>query len=84
MRIPHVQGQRSPSKMVGVAKSCSESNPIPSRHAQRAQTNRVSTRTQRTHRDWDRLCLSHTPGDPDQQWPAMGAGALGAADLGMA
>ena len=70
--------------MVGVVKSCSESNPIPSRDAQRAQTNRVSARTQRTHRDWDRPCLSHTLGDPGQQWPAMGEGALGAADLCMA
>ena len=52
--IPHVQGQKSPSKMVEGVKSCSESNPIPARDAQRAQTNLVHTRTQKPHRDWDR------------------------------
>ena len=37
--IPHVQGQRkSPNKRVGGAKSRLESNPIPARNAQRAQT----------------------------------------------
>ena len=38
-KIPHIQGQRrSPSKMVGGAKSHLESNPIPTRDAWRAQT----------------------------------------------
>ena len=38
--IPHVQGQRtSPSKTVEDGNPCTESNPIPSRDAQRAQTN---------------------------------------------
>ena len=37
--IPHVQEQRrSTSKMVGGAKPYSESNPIPSKDAQKAQT----------------------------------------------
>ena len=37
-KIPHIQGQRkSPSKVVGGAKSHLESNPIPTRDAQRAQ-----------------------------------------------
>ena len=37
-KILHVQGQRrSLSKMVGGAKSCLESNPMPSRDAQRSQ-----------------------------------------------
>ena len=50
--IPHVQEQwRSFSKTVGGAKSHLESNPIPARITQRAQTNLVRTRTQRTHRD---------------------------------
>ena len=50
--IPHVQGQRrSPSKMVGGVKSCLESNPIPARDAQRAQTYLVCTKTQRPNRD---------------------------------
>ena len=49
---PNIQGQRrSLSKMVGGAKSCLESNPIPTRDAQRAQTYLVCTRTQRPHRD---------------------------------
>ena len=43
--ISHVQGQRrSPSKMVGGAKSHLESNPIPARAARRAQTKPVHTR----------------------------------------
>ena len=50
--IPHVQGQRrSPSKMVGGVNSHLESNLIPTRDTQRAQTNLVHTRTQRPHRD---------------------------------
>ena len=54
-KIPHVQGQRkSLSKVVGGAKSCLESNPIPARDARRVQTNLVCTRTQRLHRDWAR------------------------------
>ena len=50
--IPHVQEQRrSPRKIVGGVKSHLESNPIPTRDAQRAQTYLVHTRTQRPHRD---------------------------------
>ena len=52
--IPHIQGQRNPSKIVGGAKSHLEANPIPARDAQRVQTYLVRTRTQRTHRGWDR------------------------------
>ena len=47
--------------------------------------NLVSTR--RPHRDWARPafeCLSVSCRVMGQQWPATGAGALGAADLGMA
>ena len=37
--ILHIQGQRrGPSKMIGGAKSCLESNPLPTRDEQRAQT----------------------------------------------
>ena len=54
-QIPHIQGQRrSPSKVVGGAKSHLEQNPIPTRDAQEAQINLVCTRTQRCHREWDR------------------------------
>ena len=67
-KIPHIQGQRrSPNKTEGGAKSCLESNPIPARHAQRAQTNLVCTRP---HRDWTSLgslkeswCLGSTDSD---------------------
>ena len=53
--ILHAQGQkRSSSKMVGGVNSCLESNPIPARDVQRAQTNLVCTRTQGPHRDRDR------------------------------
>ena len=49
--ISHVQGQRrSPRKMAGGENSRLESNPIPVRDAQRAQTNLVCTRTQEPHR----------------------------------
>ena len=49
--VPHIQGQRrSPSKMVGGGKLCLESNTIPARDAQKAQTYLVHTRTQRSHR----------------------------------
>ena len=45
--ILHAQEQRrSPSKMVGGAKSGLESNPIPTRDTWSAQTNLVHTRTQ--------------------------------------
>ena len=53
-KIPHIQGQRSPSKTVGGAKTHLESNPIPARDTWRAQTNLVRTKTQRPHRDWIR------------------------------
>ena len=52
--IRHTQGQRrSLSKLVEGAKLHLESNPIPARDAQRAQTNPARTRTQRPHRDGD-------------------------------
>ena len=49
---PHIQRQRrSSSKTAGQEKSHLESNRIPTRDAQRPQTNLVCTRTQRPHRD---------------------------------
>ena len=39
--------------MVGGAKSCLESNPIPARETQRTQTYLARTRTQRPHRNWE-------------------------------
>ena len=54
----HIQGQRRcPSKMEGRAKLCLETNPIPSRDAQKNQTKLVCIRTQRTHRDWLRAVV---------------------------
>ena len=69
--------------MVGGANSQLESNPIPTRDAQRAQTNlgpgpRDPTGTETV------LYLSISCGGMGQQWTVTGAGALGAADLGMA
>ena len=43
----------------------------------------VGTRTQTPHRETE-LCLSVSWGGMGQQWTVAGAGALGAADLGMA
>ena len=78
-KIPHIQQQgRSPNKMVAGVKSRLESNPVPTRDARRAQTNIVHTRTQRLSQN----CVS-LPGSC-QQWPAAGAGPLGAIDLGIA
>ena len=75
------QGQRrSPSKMVGGATLCLESNAFPSRDTQRAQTYLVCPRTQRPHETEPELCLSVS----GQQWSATEAEALDAADLGMA
>ena len=90
--ILHVQGQRrSPSKMVRGAKLSLESNPIPTRDAQRVQTNLVRTRTQRLKQNcvWKKkqkktLCLGVSGGGTGQQWTAVGAGALGAVAMGMA
>ena len=78
---PHLREQRrSPSKTVGGAKSRSDSNPIPTRDAQRAQTNLVHTRTQRPHRDWDRAvfgCLLRTCGSAVACRRGRGSGCSG-------
>ena len=47
----HGSCKEKPRQMVGGAKLCLESNPIPAREAQRAQTYLVCTRTQKPHRD---------------------------------
>ena len=60
--IAHIQGQRrSPSKMVGGAKSCLESRPIPGRDAQRAQTHLVCTRTKRLPQRLRQTCFWVSP-----------------------
>ena len=60
-----------------------ESNPITPRDARMAQTlctpgarDPIETETE--------LCLNVSGGGMDQQWPASGAGVLGATDLGRA
>ena len=70
--------------MVEGAVSRLESNPIPTRDTQRAQTTLVSTRTRDPTETEKELSLSVSCGGLGQQQPAAGAGALGAADLGMA
>ena len=81
---PHIQGQRrSPRKTVGGVKSHLESNPLPARDTQRAQTSLVCTSTQRLHITEPELCLSVYCKGMGQSWPALEAGALSAADLGM-
>ena len=69
--------------MVGGAKLHLETDLIPSREAQRTQTNLLHTRIQGPQRDLN-TTLSVSCGGKGQNWPATGAGVLGAADLVMA
>ena len=86
----HIQRQRrSPRKMVGGVKLCLESNSLPTRDAQRIQTNLMCTRTQRPHRDWTRTvsecllwrCISavacHRGRGSGCSWPGYGISSLG-------
>ena len=67
-KTPHVQGQRrNPSKMVGGANLSLESNPIPTREAQRAQTNLVCTGPRDPTETETELCLSISCGGTGQQ-----------------
>ena len=72
--------------MVGGVKLHLESNPIPTRDAQRAQTNPCMHQDPETPQETKPAfeCLSVSCGGTGQQWPAARAGALGAVDLGMA
>ena len=70
--------------MVGGAKSCLESNFIPARDAQRAQTNLVAPRPRDPTETETELCLSVSCGGMGQQWTDARAGAMGAVDLDMA
>ena len=63
--------------MVGVANLHLESNPIPSRNAQRAQTNLACIRIQDPTETETELCLSVSCGGTGQQWSAAGTGAPG-------
>ena len=68
-KIPHIQEQRrNLSKTIGGVKMHLESNPLPTRDAQRAKTNLVCTRTQRLHRDWARTVWV----SPEEVWGSSG------------
>ena len=76
-KIPYMREQRrSPSKVVGEEKSCLESNPIPTRDAQRTQTNLVHTRTQRPTGTETELCLSISCGGMSEKAMATHSSTL--------
>ena len=84
-KMPRIQEQRrSPRKMVGGEKSCLQSNPIPTRDTQRAQTKPWAHQDTETEPDQPLKCLNVSCRGKGQQWPAAGRGALAAADLGHA
>ena len=57
-KMPHIQGQRrNPSKTVGGAKSHLESNPIPARDAQKAQTKPCAHQDPETPQTLSQICL---------------------------
>ena len=58
--------------------------PIPTRDAQRAQTNPCAPGSRDPMEAETELCLSVSCRGTGWQWTVAGAGALGAADLGMA
>ena len=83
--IPHVEGQRrSPIKMVGGAKSCLESNPIAPETLRGLKQTLCAPGPRDLTETETEPCLSVSCGGTGQQWTAAGAGALGAADLGVA
>ena len=76
--------RRSPSKMVGGAKSHLESTPYPPETLRGLKQYLVWTKTQRPHRDWARpafQCLSVSWSGKGQKWPDAGAVDLGTAGL---
>ena len=70
-------------RMVGGANSCLESNPIPARDTQRAQTILCTPGPRDPTESETELCLSISCGGTGQQWTATWAGALGEEDLGI-
>ena len=83
---PCVQVQRrSPNKMVGGAKSCLESNAIPTRDAQRAQTKPCAHQDPETPQRLSQTCLkclNVSFRGTGQQWPDIMTVALAEAYLG--
>ena len=70
--------------MLGGVRSHLESNPISTRDAQRTQQTFCAPGSRDPTETQTELCVSISCGGMGQQWPAARAGALGAADLGMA
>ena len=70
--------------MVGGANSHLETNPIPARDIQRAQTNLCAPGSRDPTDIETEVCLSVSCEDMGRQWSTAGIGALGAADLPMA
>ena len=79
IKIPHIQRKRrSPTKMVGGVKSHLESNPISARGTWKAQTEPCVHQEPETPQRLSQTCLWVSCEGTGQQWPAAGAGALGA------
>ena len=82
-KIPHVQEQRrSPNKMVGGAKSCLESNPIPVRDAERAQTKSCAHQDPETPQRLSQTCIWVSCRGMSQQWPVTRGRGSGCSYLG--
>ena len=83
-RYPTSKGKgEAPKKMVEGVKSHLESNPIPARDSWRVQTKPCVHQEPGTPQETEPdLPLSVSCRGTGQQWPAMGTGALAAADLG--
>ena len=82
---PHPTAKEKPQQDSRRGKITYKIKPQTSEMLRRLKQNLVFTR--RPHRDGARHafdCLSVSCGGMGQQWPATGAGALGAADLGVA
>ena len=67
--------------MVGGMKLCLESKPIATRHSQGLKQTLCAPRPRDPTEIEPELYMSVSYGGMGQQWPATGAGALGAADL---
>ena len=83
--IYHVQGQRrSPSKMVGGAKSHLESTPFPPEMLRGLKHTLCAPGPRNPTENETELCLSVSCVGTGQQWTATGTEVLGAVDLDMA
>ena len=62
LALPTIQWMLAIWSLIGGVNSHLESNPIPARDSQRAQTNPVCSRTQGPRRDWDRTVFERVWG----------------------